>query len=460
MSKSHKHIVIIGNGISGVTCARHIRKVDADVHITIVSGETDHFFSRTALMYIYMGHMKYEHTKPYEDWFWEKNSLQLVKGWVEKVDFGNKKLIFQHGKNLDYDILILATGSKPNKFGWPGQDLKGVQGLYSFQDLESMEKYTKDINRAVIVGGGLIGIEMAEMLQSRDIPVTFLVREKNFWDNVLPLEESQMINRHISEHHIDLRLETELEEIIPDQNGRVKAIKTKSGEIIDCQFVGLTAGVSPNVDFLKRNEPKKENEPVLKIQRGILVNAYFQTNIPEVYAIGDCAEFHEAPASDRKNIEQVWYTGRIHGETLAHNLTHQNPVPYRPGIWFNSAKFLDIEYQTYGYVPPSWDETIGSFYWEHQGGKSCLRILYQKSDMAIVGVNSFGWRLRHEFFDKAISETWTLEKILGNLHKANFNPEFFKPFHQEVINKYNSDTGNQLKMERQSFLKRLIGSRA
>jgi NADPH-dependent 2,4-dienoyl-CoA reductase/sulfur reductase-like enzyme len=457
MSKSDKHIVIIGNGISGVTCARYIRKKDDTAAITIVSGETEHFFSRTALMYIYMGHMKYEHTKPYEDWFWGKNRINLKQAWVEKVDFEKKKLFFQNAENLEYDILVLATGSKPNKFGWPGQDLLGVQGLYSYQDLESMEKHTQNISHAVIVGGGLIGIEMAEMLNSRDIPVTFLVREKNFWDNILPMEESQMINRHIREHHIDLRLETELGEILPDENGKVKAVRTNSGEVVDCQFVGLTAGVSPNVDFLKS---KKENGHSLEIKRGILVNEFFETNIPDVYAIGDCAEFQMAPAADRKNIEQVWYTGRMHGETLAHNLTHSQPVPYKPGIWFNSAKFLDIEYQTYGYVPPSWDENTGSFYWEHQGGKSCLRILYNKGEHAIKGVNAFGWRLRHEFFDKAISEAWTVEKVLANLHKANFNPEFFKPFHQEVINKYNSETGKQVRMERQSFLKRLIGSRA
>ena len=459
MNKSQKNIVIIGNGISGVTCAREIRKNDEVASITIVSGETEHFFSRTALMYIYMGHMKYEHTKPYEDWFWEKNRLNLVKDWVEKVDFGNKKLNFQNGKTLDYDVLILATGSKPNKFGWAGQDSIGVQGLYSYQDLESMEKYTQNISRAVIVGGGLIGIEMAEMLNSRDIPVTFLVREKNFWDNILPLEESQMINRHIKEHHIDLRLETELDEIIPDESGRVKALRTKSGEIIDCQFVGLTAGVSPNVDFLKSN-PVEENEPSLQIQRGILINAYFETNLPDVYAIGDCAEFQEVPASDRKNIEQVWYTGRMHGETLAYNLTHNSPVPYQPGVWFNSAKFLDIEYQTYGHVPSFWEENTGSFYWEHQGGKSCLRILYNKNNKTILGINSFGWRLRHEFFDKAITEGWTLEKVLVNLDKANFNPEFFEAFYKEIIKKYNQETGKQLGIGKMSFLKKLIGSRA
>jgi NAD(P)H-nitrite reductase large subunit len=207
-----EHIVIIGNGIAGVTAARHIRK-NSDKKITIISAETKYFFSRTALMYIYMGHMKYEHTQPYEDWFWKKNSIDLKQGFVAEINTSNKVLNFSNGETISYDKLILATGSKPNKFGWPGQDLNGVMGMYHKQDLDKLEKYAPDkevCKRAVIVGGGLIGIELAEMLRSRDIPVTFLVREKSFWNGVLPAQESEMINNHIKEHHIDLRLNTNL----------------------------------------------------------------------------------------------------------------------------------------------------------------------------------------------------------------------------------------------------------
>jgi NADPH-dependent 2,4-dienoyl-CoA reductase/sulfur reductase-like enzyme len=368
---------------------------------------------------------------------------------------------------MTYDVLVLATGSKPNKFGWQGQDLKAVQGMYSYQDLELMEANTKNISRAVIVGGGLIGIEMAEMLNSRKIPVTFLVREKNFWDNILPIEESKMINRHILEHHIDLRLETELGEIIGDASGKVKAIQTKSGETIECQFVGLTVGVSPNIEFL-RSQPSKGSNPlegfgegiVLQTNRGIIVDRFFKTNIPDLYAIGDCAEFQEAPAADRKNIEQVWYTGRMHGETLAYNLTSSKPVPYQPGVWFNSAKFFDIEYQTYGFVPPVWSEEYDSLYWEDAGGKIAIRFLYGKSDMKIKGVNAFGWRLRHDYFDKAISEGWMFEKVLTHLNKASFNPEFFKSHHKAVLDHYNIQKGKSLKVQKASFFKKLTGSRA
>src|SRR5690606_348649 len=150
-----RHIVIIGNGISGVTCAKTLRKLDPDVRITLVSGESKYFFSRTALMYVYMGHMKFEHTQPYEDHFWSKNRIELKEAWVEKVDFEGKSLQFSSGERLTYDTLVISTGSKPNKFCWPGQELLGVQGLYSKQDLELMEANTEEgVSRAVIVGGG------------------------------------------------------------------------------------------------------------------------------------------------------------------------------------------------------------------------------------------------------------------------------------------------------------------
>ena len=294
-----EHIVIIGNGISGVTAARHIRKLSKK-KITIVSAETNYFFSRTALMYVYMGHMKFEHIQPYENWFWEKNKINLKKGFVNSIETKSKTLYFAEGDTLQYDKLIIATGSKSNKFGWPGQDLKGVQGLYSKQDLDKLEEFAPNnqvCKRAVIVGGGLIGIELAEMLSTRNIPVTFLVREKSFWDIVLPEGESQMLNRHIKNHHIDLRLGVNLKEIISDDNGRAKGvIIDETGEIIDCDVVGLTAGVSPNIEFTKDSE--------IETGRGVKVNRFLETNVKDVFAIGDCDEQHES-IGNRRPIEAV-----------------------------------------------------------------------------------------------------------------------------------------------------------
>lgn len=418
-----KHIAIIGNGISGVTAARHIRK-RSDHKITLISAETKHFFSRTALMYVYMGHMKQEHVKPYEDHFWEKNRIDLKFGYVSKVDAEGKKLIFDNQEEMEFDDLIIACGSKPNKFGWKGQDLDGVQGLYSWQDLELMEQNTTQykVDRAIIVGGGLIGVEMAEMLLSRGIKVTFLVREQRFWGGVLPKEEGELISRHIKSHHVDLRFQTELDEIIPDENGRVKAIKTKDGEEIICQFVGLTAGVGPNNAFLKDSS--------IELNRGVLVNEFLETNIPNIYSIGDCAEFHQHPTG-RRNMEQVWYTGKMMGETVAQTICGERTA-YKPGIWFNSAKFFDIEYQTYGWVWAQAKENESVLYWEHSGGKKCLKLVYDKNDHSFLAANVFGIRLRHKVLDYWIGSKTKIDQVIQDLEKANFDPEFYENNFPEI----------------------------
>lgn len=424
-----KHIVIIGNGIAGVTAARHIRK-HSNHQITIISAETDYFFSRTALMYVYMGHMTFEHTQPYENWFWKKNNINLKNAYVETVRTTEKKLQLSNGETMTYDTLVIATGSKPNKFGWPGQELNGVQGLYHKQDLENLERYAPNnqiCKRAVIVGGGLIGIELAEMLRSRNIPVTFLVRENSFWNGVLPEGESQMINQHILDHHVDLRLSTNLKAIIPDENGKVKSvIIEETGEELACDVVGLTAGVSPNINFLKTSD--------IEVNRGVLVNRFLETSVPDVYAIGDCAEQRQ-PIGNRRPIEAVWYTGRMMGETLAQTICG-NKTAYNPGHWFNSAKFFDIEYQTYGWVFSKPKEGNAHFHWKHPEENLCITIEYNVTTQKFEGINTLGIRMRHEVFDRWLTEERTVNYVIDHLSKANFDPEFYKRYENNIRSYY------------------------
>lgn len=439
------HIAIIGNGISGITAARFLRKL-SDHQITVISAETDYFFSRTALMYIYMGHMRFVDTQPYQPHFWEENRINLKRAYVEQVAFAEKKLKFAGGEEMQYDKLILAVGSKPNKFGWPGQDLDGVGGLYSYQDLEKMEANSDGLKQAVIVGGGLIGIEMAEMFHTRHIPVTFLVREKSYWNNVLPAEESEMVNRHIRANGIDLRLETELKEIIDDGNGKAGAVVTNEDERIECGYVGLTAGVSPNLAFLKDTE--------LELGRGILVDEHLQTNIPDVYAIGDCAQQRE-PLPGRRPIEAIWYTGRMMGEVAAYNICGQE-VAYDPGIWFNSAKFFDIEYQVYGEVPAQIPEDMATIYWEHPDGEKAIRINYDKAAGHVRGFNLMGVRYRHEVCEKWLAQKTPVEEVLQNLGIVNFDPELYEEYEADLVKVYNQQNGKQLQLKKRRGLAKAL----
>lgn len=428
-------LVIIGNGVSGVTVARHVRK-HSDMEILIISAETKHFFSRTALMYIFMGHMTYEHTKPYEDHFWTKNRIDLKQGFVEDINTDDKVLTLASGEQVEYNQLVMATGSQSNKFGWPGQDLPGVQTLFTYQDLELMEENAKTTKHAVLVGGGLIGVEMAEMLLSRGIEVTFLVREDRFWGNILPYGEARLIQKHAETHGIKFLFETELKEIKAGENGRVNSIITSTGDEIACDMVGLSAGVHPNILIAQ-----KANIPV---GRGILVNDYLETQVPDVYAVGDCAEIEVVDGRNR--IEPLWYTGKLQGEALAKTIVGKRTI-YERGIWFNSAKFFDIEYQTYGFVFNEPLEGISTFYWEHPEEEVCIRINYQDDTQVVTGINTFGIRMRHNVWENWLAKKCTLKYVLENLQDANFDPEFFKRYEKSVIAEFNDKyPDNQLKL--------------
>lgn len=166
------------------------------------------------------------------------------------------------------------------------------------------------------------------------------------------------------------------------------------------------------------------------MDKGVLVDAELRTNIDHVYAVGDCAQLRH-PKPGRQPIEAVWYTGKMMGETVAATVCG-TPTEYDPGIWFNSAKFFDIEYQTYGNVPPVLSENEDSILWDGKDGKRCLRIVFDRNSKAVLGFNAFGIRLRHEVCASWIKEKALVSDVLMNLGKANFNPEFFKKFEKEV----------------------------
>ncbi|MET3127245.1 NAD(P)H-nitrite reductase large subunit [Arcicella rosea] len=420
-----KHIVIVGNGIAGITAARHIRKL-SDYKITVISSESTHFFSRTALMYVYMGQMKYEHTKPYEDWFWEKNRIELKYDKVESINIERKNLQLTK-ELLEYDQLILATGSNYNTLPNINPAIKGVQGLYHLQDLEKLEENTKNIKKAVIVGGGLIGVELAEILISRNIEVTFLIRENTFWGNVLPIEEANVVTQHLTKKGVKVLINTELKEVYCSVNQCVIGVLTSKDKKIDCEFIGLTIGVSPNIDLVKNTS--------IESRKGILVNEYLETSEPDIFAIGDCVE-HRNPPNERKAIEQIWYSGKLMGETVAKSICG-SPTKYEPNIFYNSAKFFEIEYQVYGKIAQILTANERTFYWENPENNNCLRINYDAESERIIGIHALGIRLRQATCEKWIRNKSTIKYVLEHLDEANFNPEFSKPFINAILEKYN-----------------------
>ena len=125
---------------------------------------------------------------------------------------------------------------------------------------------------------------------------------------------------------------------------------------------------------------------------------------------------------------------------------------YKPGHWFNSAKFIDIEYQTYGWVWAQPKENEARFYWEHESGKKCIHINYDKKNTReFIGINTFGIRMRHEFFDKILTEKKSVEYVLEHLADANFDPEFYKLHEPEIVAKFNKENNTNIQLKKEKL---------
>lgn len=401
------HVVIVGNGIAGVTAARHVRKADAAARITLVSDETATPFARTALMYVYMGVLTRSHTALYEERFWAENRIDRVRDRALGLDPEAQRIALRTGGELAYDRLLVATGSLPFLPDWPGAGLDGVQGLYHLQDLDRMEAATAGVERAVVVGGGLIGVELAEMLRTRGVAVTLLVREGRYLPRVFSELESALVADAIRAHGVDLRLGAEVDRV--EGRGRAEAVVTTEGERHAAGFVGVGTGVRPNVGWLGG---------AVEADRGVLVDDALRTSAPDVWAAGDCAQLRQPPSGVRA-VEPIWYTARLQGATAGLGMAGR-PRAYRPGVFFNSAKFFDLEWQVYGATSGDGDD------WEWTDGRRSLRIRHV--DGAVHGVSALGVRLRQAVCTRWIEEGWPLDRALADLDAARFDPEFAPAF--------------------------------
>ncbi len=197
---------------------------------------------------------------------------------------------------------------------------------------------------AAVVGGGLIGVEMAEMLHSRGIAVTFLVREALLHGpRACRPRSRRMVERGDPPPPASTCAAARSSpSFCPDEGGRVRALRTRGGAEVACDFVGLTIGVEPNVGFLPGPRARDRRAASWSTTQ-------LRTSLPEVYAAGDCAQLRPVRPG-RRAIEPLWYVARRMGETVAHTICG-SPLAYEPGGFFNSAKFFDLEWQIYGRVP-------------------------------------------------------------------------------------------------------------
>ncbi|MEJ7609209.1 MAG: FAD/NAD(P)-binding oxidoreductase [Bryobacteraceae bacterium] len=408
-------LVIIGNGVAGITAALALREREQNAVITVISGESDFFFSRTALMYAFMDRMSLRDLEPMERRVYKAKEISRVRGWVVNLDSDKHSVTLASGESIFYDSLLLATGSLANQPEIEGLNYatEGVVNFVTLEDLGRCERQTRRGGRAVVIGGGLIGIELVECLAHHQMDVTFLIREPWYWPAALNDEEGTMVAQHLRRHGIQVILDESVTGVTVAKNGTVSGVCVASGTEYPCELLGIAVGVHPAVEWLAgcRTPPA--------IRRGVVVDAGFRTSLPDVFSAGDCAEI-EIPEC-KPLIEQIWYSAKRQGELAAKSMLGDF-VAYRPPVFYNSSKFFDIEFTTVGVCTP--EPGLLSLQGRVLGRDISVRGIFR--DDAAIGFNMLGSRWDHTCLERWISERRTPGYVIEHLGLAQFDVEFGK----------------------------------
>jgi NAD(P)H-nitrite reductase large subunit len=302
--------VIIGSGVAGIAAIEAIRSVDSAGEITLIGSDPHGYYSRPGLAYYLTGEIpdKVLIWKRPEDF--QNLGVRPILGTVKRILRAEQHVELEGREYVHYDRLLLAVGASAIPLDVPGSRLDGVFKLDHLSDARQIVKNARRGKIAVVVGGGLTGLELVEGLVARGMHVHYVLREDRFWSHVLDFQESKIIEQRLMQEGVQLHHHAEIAEIHGDQN-RVCSVRLKNNTSLRCDMLAYAIGVRPQTHLAK--------QAALEVDRGILVDEYMQTNDPNIFAAGDVAQVYD-PLLKRSVIESLWTPSREQGTTAGLNM--------------------------------------------------------------------------------------------------------------------------------------------
>jgi nitrite reductase (NADH) large subunit len=279
---SKPRLVLIGNGMAGVRTVEELLKIKPDHYdITIFGAEPHPNYNRILLSPVLAGEMTVSEIVLNElDWY-KRNNITLHTGRrIARIDRVRRKVIAEDGSEEAYDRLLIATGSTPFMLPVPGNDLPGVIGYRDIKDTDEMIEAATKHKHAVVIGGGLLGLEAANGLKLRGMDVTVVHLGPWLLERQLDEVAGKMLQKSLEDKGLKFLLETQTEALIQGESGRVAAIRLTGGMQIPADLVVMAAGIRPNYALAEASG--------IYCNRGIVVNDTMQTYDPKVYAVGEC----------------------------------------------------------------------------------------------------------------------------------------------------------------------------
>ena len=378
-------------------------------------------------MYALMGHVRPRDLALHSDAAWASLGVDRLAWRATGLDLTSRTLALDDGTDFAFDRLLVASGSHPRRLGVPGETgadgalRPGVVGFWGVGDLDRIVRAAEAARtagqRAVVVGGGLSGVELCECLRWLGLDVAFLVREARVLARTLAPHESAQAADALRRAGVDVRTGVTVASIDGPDAG-VTGVTLTDGSALACGLVGVTVGVAPNAAWLA--------ESGVSVGRGVRVDASLRAigdaddgaALNGIAAAGDVAEL----TAHGGRIEQLWYTARGQGAVAAHALAGA-PRDYAPGVPYNAAKVMDVEWQGVGaYEAPVPDGGVERVLRDtHRGG--VLRLVGD-AEGALVAVSAMGARLCIETARAWIAARRPLDAVQADLPALAFDAEF------------------------------------
>jgi nitrite reductase (NADH) large subunit len=276
-------LVMIGNGMAGVRTLEELLKIAPDVYdITVFGAEPHANYNRILLSPVLAGEMTIKDIMLNDvDWY-QRNTIRLHLGRkVVRIERGARKVVAADGTVESYDRLLLATGSNPFILPVPGKDLEGVLTYRDIGDTNAMIAASKKYKHAVVIGGGLLGLEAANGLKLRGMNVTVVHLMEWLMERQLDRAAAELLRQSLEAKGLQFLLKTQTAEILGNGEGRVRAVRFKDGSEIAADLVVMAVGIRPNTELAE--------SAGIQCNRGIVVNDTLQTFDPRIYAVGECA---------------------------------------------------------------------------------------------------------------------------------------------------------------------------
>ena len=330
------HIVIVGNGVAGVTAARTIKTKNPETRVSIYADESYQYYPRPRLYEVLSGEAEPQEVYMFSGEWYEKKGITVhLNKKALSIDVDHKELMLEDGSQVTYDKLLLANGGHSFVPPIKGAETTGVFTLRTIKDVLDIKKFTKKTGKVIVIGGGLLGLEFAASLRKLGQQVTVVELSSRLLPRQLDQDGATILKNRIASRGIDLVLGAKTVEILGKET--VSGILLDSGETISGDMVLISAGVRSNTELAL--------ETGIKVNRGVVVDGHLRTSADDVYAVGDVAEFE----------------GRVYGiipaaleqaTIAAANMMGEKHSVYAGTVPSNTLKVVDVELTSIGLVNP------------------------------------------------------------------------------------------------------------